>query len=64
MLYLAFVGNPEIVFLDEPLDGLDAQMQKKVVSYLKERPEICYLISSHNTKNLNSLKNKEVITFD
>ena len=46
LLYLAFVGKPKLIFLDEPLDGLDINMKAKVTSYINENNFNC-IISSH-----------------
>lgn len=64
LLYLAFVGKPEVIFLDEPLDGLDQNMQKKVIDYMLIQTNICYIISSHNEKYYKNFKELQVINFD
>ncbi len=64
LLYLAFVGNPEIVFFDEPFDGLDVAMQKIVINYMQSRSEITYIIATHNLRRFSKFSNKEVIEFD
>lgn len=63
LLYLSFIGTPEIIYLDEPLDGLDQGMQEVVVNYMKNR-NICYIVSSHNLKYFNSFKEVKVINLD
>lgn len=62
LLYLAFVGKPDILCLDEPLDGLDVEMQKKVIDYLLDL-NITYVISTHTIRKYQKF-NKEVITFE
>ncbi len=64
LLYLAFIGNPEVIFLDEPLDGLDQKMQKVIVELMLKRDDICYIISSHNETYYKAFKEKQVIDFD
>lgn len=61
LLYLAFIGNPEVIFLDEPLDGLDKAMQQTVINYMLAKTDICYIISSHNEKVYDDFTNKKVI---
>jgi ABC-2 type transport system ATP-binding protein len=49
---------PEVMILDEPIDGLDPLMRKKVWKYIVEdvaEREISVLISSHNLKELESI---------
>ena len=61
LLYLAFVGSPEIIFLDEPLDGLDLKMKTKVINYLNDNNLNC-LISSHLEDSYSNIVG--VINFD
>lgn len=61
LLYLAFVGKPEYLFLDEPLDGLDKKMKNKVISYINNNNLNC-LISSHLKEKFKNFKG--VINFD
>ncbi len=63
LIYLAVIGTPEILFLDEPLDGLDQVMQKKVLNYFKQIPDATLIISTHDKSKFKSFQNKEVITF-
>ncbi|MDN3017266.1 ABC transporter ATP-binding protein [Paenibacillus sp. BSR1-1] len=55
---LALSSNPEILILDEPLDGLDPVVRKKVKNLLihdvAER-EMTILISSHNLRELEDI---------
>src|SRR5690554_16898 len=64
MLYLAFLKDNEIVFLDEPFDGLDKDILKRVINYINDNSEVTYVISSHNKKVFELLEEKEVISFD
>ncbi|SHG73017.1 ABC-2 type transport system ATP-binding protein [Thermosyntropha lipolytica DSM 11003] len=56
--WLAFSLNPELMILDEPLDGLDPIMRKKVkqllVSEVAER-DMTIVISSHNLREIEDL---------
>lgn len=55
---LALSANPEILILDEPLDGLDPVVRKKVKNLLihdvAER-ELTILISSHNLREIEDI---------
>ncbi len=49
---------PEVMILDEPIDGLDPLMRKKVWKYIVKdvaERDISVLISSHNLKELESI---------
>uniref|UniRef100_UPI0025CC50F9 ABC transporter ATP-binding protein n=1 Tax=Algoriphagus sp. TaxID=1872435 RepID=UPI0025CC50F9 len=46
----ALMGNPEVVFLDEPFENLDPSSQirlKKLILQEKENSKVTFLISSH-----------------
>lgn len=60
LLYLALVGRPDLIFLDEPLDGLDLKMKEKVVSYLNKE-KLNFVISLHYLEDFINLS--EVIEF-
>ena len=60
---MALVGTPEILFLDEPLDGLDINIQNKVIDYFLQMPNSTFIISTHDTKKYDALMNIEVIHF-
>lgn len=64
LLYLSFIGSPEVIFLDEPLDGLDENIQKVIINYMQKRSDICYIISSHNQKYYENFKEIKVIYLD
>lgn len=63
LLYLALVGSPDILCLDEPLDGLDTLMQEKVLDLLKNL-SITLIISTHSQEKYQHFNPKEVIFFE
>ncbi|MFO1444844.1 ABC transporter ATP-binding protein [Bacillus sp. Bva_UNVM-123] len=55
---LAFSTKPEVLILDEPMDGLDPVMRKKIKSLLIEdvaEREMTVLIASHNLKEVEDI---------
>jgi ABC-2 type transport system ATP-binding protein len=57
-LVLSFIGNPEIILLDEPLITLDADAQVNLLNWIKEKHlinRISFLITSHQDFALGSL---------
>lgn len=53
--WLILSCNPEVIILDEPLDGLDPIMRRKVLKLLiseVEKREVTVLVSSHNLREL------------
>jgi ABC-2 type transport system ATP-binding protein len=50
-LTLAFLGNPKLIILDEPLITLDEQTRLKLVDLVKNylKKETMFLVSSHQT---------------
>lgn len=63
LLYLALLKDNQIVFLDEPFDGLDKNVKKKFLKYIAENKKITYIISTHDEKDFLDFENKEVIKF-
>ncbi|MFD2445647.1 ABC transporter ATP-binding protein [Bacillus sp. CGMCC 1.16607] len=56
--WLAFCAMPDIMILDEPLDGLDAVMRQKIKNLLIQdvaEREMTILISSHNLREVEDL---------
>ncbi len=64
LLYISFIKDVDIIFLDEPFDGLDINMQDELTTYINNLNDVCLIISSHNKKMYENIKNKEVINFD
>ncbi|HHT39836.1 MAG TPA: ATP-binding cassette domain-containing protein [Acholeplasmataceae bacterium] len=61
LLYLTLIDRKEMLFLDEPFDGLDKVTKEKAVKYLDENKCNC-LISSHQRTFFKNFK--KVIYFD
>lgn len=64
LLYLSFIGSPEVVLMDEPLDGLDVGMQEEILKFIEKNQNITYIISTHREHMFKMFKNREVIHFD
>lgn len=59
----AFIGNPEVVILDEPFANLDPTTQIRLKNLLKEiaqRKQITMLISSHDLQHTIEVSNRIV----
>lgn len=57
-LVLAFIGNPKLILLDEPLNTLDSGSLKILYHWITERNrqyETSFLLSSHQDLNLDTL---------
>jgi ABC-2 type transport system ATP-binding protein len=54
-LTLAFLGNPQVILLDEPLITLDDTARNQLVKFIQDalRNDIIILISSHQQLELN-----------
>ena len=51
---IALLGNPEILILDEPINGLDSEGIKEIrdtILKLNKERNVTFLISSHNLMN-------------
>lgn len=58
---MALVGNPEIVILDEPINGLDPQgiaEVRETIEKLNKENGITFIISSHLLEELSKIANK------
>jgi len=56
MLAQAWLGNPALLILDEPLNGLDANFQSKVNTYIRTNPVSQTIVfSTHHTADLAQL---------
>jgi ABC-2 type transport system ATP-binding protein len=64
-LLLAFVGNPSLIVLDEPLITLDENALSTVAELIRQRcltnPEILFLLSSHQEADMGLLPAGEEI---
>ncbi|MDY0209959.1 MAG: ATP-binding cassette domain-containing protein [Acholeplasma sp.] len=65
LLYLALVGRPDVVYLDEPFTALDIKsikcVEKRIIQLMNEGT--CLLVCSHEKNLFKSIKH-EVIDFD
>lgn len=64
LFYLATIKTNEILFLDEPFDGLDKEIKLRFIDYINLNKNITYVISTHDKKAYDLLEEKEVIYFD
>jgi putative bacitracin ABC transporter, ATP-binding protein len=50
-LWIALLGNPDLVFIDDPFGGLDTQESEQlisIISYLNKNNNITFLLTGHN----------------
>ena len=60
----ALMGNPEVVFLDEPFENLDPSSQirlKKLILQIKEASQVTFLISSHDLTHVTEICDRIVL---
>ncbi|MEB2786316.1 ABC transporter ATP-binding protein [Algoriphagus persicinus] len=60
----AMMGNPEVVFLDEPFENLDPSSQirlKKLILQEKENSQVTFLISSHDLNHVTEICDRIVL---
>lgn len=60
----AFIGNPEVIILDEPFANLDPTTQirlKKIIKELSENNEVTILISSHDLMHVTEVCERIVV---
>ena len=55
---MAIIGNPDIIFLDEPVTALDVTIQRRIMTLLNRlmvKKNLTYIMISHDAKLLNSM---------
>ncbi|WP_057937365.1 ABC transporter ATP-binding protein [Algoriphagus resistens] len=60
----ALMGNPEVVFLDEPFENLDPSSQirlKKLILQEKQNSQVTFLISSHDLNHVTEICDRIVL---
>lgn len=60
----ALMGNPEVVYLDEPFENLDPSSQnrlKKLIIQEKERSQVTFMISSHDLNHVTEICDRIVL---
>jgi ABC-2 type transport system ATP-binding protein len=62
-LALAFVGNPKIVFLDEPTVGVDVQSRLKLWEFIKtyRKPDTIIFLTTHYLEEAQALSDRILI---
>ena len=59
----AFLGDPELLILDEPAVGLDPQQRLRFRELVSKDPNRCVLLSTHQTEDVAALC-REVVVLD
>jgi len=54
----ALIADPKIIFLDEPLVGIDITTNKLIIDYLKNQKNITIVYTTHSIKEAESLCDK------
>ena len=62
-LATAFLGDPELLVLDEPAVGLDPQQRLRFRELVSNNPDRCVLLSTHQTEDVAALC-REVVVLD
>ncbi len=62
-LATAFLGDPELLILDEPAVGLDPQQRLRFREVVSQDPGRCVLLSTHQTEDVAALC-REVVVLD
>ena len=63
---LAFIGNPKLILLDEPLITLDARSMKILYEWIekKHREKVSFFLSSHQPLEVNGLTSLQEILIE
>ncbi|MGN0106097.1 MAG: ABC transporter ATP-binding protein [Hominilimicola sp.] len=66
-LAVAFVSNPELIILDEPVNGLDIEgvvEVREIIKRLNEERGVTFLISSHMASEIEKTCNKVAVMYE
>ncbi len=66
-LAVAFVSNPELIILDEPVNGLDVEGVveiREIIKRLNEEKGVTFLISSHMASEIEKTCNKVAVMYE
>lgn len=66
-LAVAFVSNPELIILDEPVNGLDIEGVveiREIIKRLNEERGVTFLISSHMASEIEKTCNKVAVIYE
>lgn len=66
-LAVAFVSNPELIILDEPVNGLDIEGVveiREIIKRLNEEKGVTFLISSHMASEIEKTCNKVAVMYE
>lgn len=61
-LVSTFMGNPELVILDEPFSGLDVESQEILAEYIRKKQSegMSFMISTHRPEYFQAFANKTI----
>lgn len=66
-LAVAFVSNPELIILDEPVNGLDIEGVveiREIIKRLNDEKNVTFLISSHMASEIEKTCNKVAVMYE
>lgn len=66
-LSIAFVSDPELIILDEPVNGLDIEGVveiREIIKRLNEEKNVTFLISSHMASEIEKTCNKVAVMYE
>ena len=66
-LAIAFVSNPELIILDEPVNGLDIEGVveiREIIKKLNQEKGVTFLISSHMASEIEKTCNKVAVMYE